>query len=103
MIRQNAIMKARIERLEKRAIGNPLKRQVIFALAERPRGGDDVIGMTDNFRFCITRQGGEQLEAFERRAAAVSGARVLFRVYRTPGTAAEHPEAAPWHSAPLQA
>ena len=96
-MKRRTALEARLKRLEQRQRGNHLKRQVIFALAERPRSGDDVVGMTDNFKLHIMRQAGEQLEAFERRAAAISGARVLFRVYRTPG-AAEHPEAAPWQS-----
>jgi hypothetical protein len=54
--------------------------------------------MTDNFKLHLLRMPSEPIDAFERRAAAVSGARALFRVYRTPGTAAEHPEAASWQS-----
>jgi hypothetical protein len=65
-------------------------------------GDDRIVGMmTEGRKLHVPRQGGEQIEPFTRRALSI-GPRVMFRVYRT-SAAAEHPEAASWHSAPSPA
>lgn len=50
---------------------------------------NDVVGMTDGRKIHLLRQAEEPLDAFQRRAAEVTGSRFLFRVYGEPQGAAE--------------
>ncbi len=99
-MKRRTALEARLKRLEQRQFQKPFK---LIIIANKDANESDVVGITNGNKLHIMRQAGEQLEAFERRSVAVSGARVLFRVYRTHGTAAEHPEAAPWQSDALEA
>lgn len=79
-------LKARLKRLEQRQLRKPLKRTIIMGITGRDNA--DVVGISDG-KVHLIRQANEPLEAFTRRAAAVTGSKVLLLNYGGPGAAPE--------------
>ena len=100
-MRKRTALEARLKKLEKRQLGQPLGHRIIFGIAGADAG--DIVGMTDDYKIHIMRGAGETVEALERRAFEVSGAHTLFCVYRAHAAAAERPETSEWGNGASQA
>lgn len=84
-------MLARLHRLEQRQLRQPLKRRIVFAIADTVDA--DCVGMTSSCgKVHVPRRAGEPLEAFERRLAEIIP-RFAFRCYSAPSN---EPEAESW-------
>ena len=100
MMRHNAILRTRIERLEARKLRPSMGRPVLFQMADRP--DTDVVALTNDHGFNIARLPNEPFAEFTRRAFAI-GPRHLFCVYDEPEPASELQGAQGWPSAPASA
>ena len=80
-MRKRIELKSRLKRLEQQQLGNPLKRLIIYGMYDME--DSDVVGMSAG-SVDVPRLAQEPLQALQRRAAEVTGAQFLFRVYSTP-------------------
>ena len=77
-MRRRIELKSRLKRLEQQQLGNPLRRRIIFGIYDMK--DNDVMGMSAG-GVHVPRLAQEPLQALQRRAAKVTGAQLLFRVY----------------------
>ena len=77
-MRKRIELKARLDRLERRQLGSPLKLRIIYGMYDMK--DSDVVGMSAG-GVHVPRLAQEPLQALQRRAAKVTGAQLLFRVY----------------------
>ncbi len=99
-MKRRTALEARLKKLEQRQLRKPLKRTIIMGITGRDDA--DVVGISDG-KVHLIRQSAEPLEAFTRRAAAVTGSKVLLLNYSGPEAAPERAGELERHSGPASA
>jgi hypothetical protein len=99
-MKRRLALEARLSKLEKRQLRQPLRRLILFDVAERE--ASEIVAYSSFNGVTVLRLAGEPLEAFRARAFATTGVQFLGARYAAHG-AAERDGEAEWHSAPSQA
>ena len=80
-MRKRIELKSRLERLEQQQLGNPIRHRIIYGMYDKQ--DSDVVGMSGG-GVHVPRLAQEPLQTLQRRAAEVTGAQFLLRVYDPP-------------------